>query len=142
MQLAVTRIDKDLPLPRYETAGACAFDVLARIETVIPPKTLGFVPGNVIVCVPEGHVLMLASRSSTPRKKGLLTPHGFGTIDQDYCGPDDELIVQVYNFTDEPVTVARGERIAQALIVPVAKFEIIETPPNASRSRGGFGTTG
>lgn len=142
MQLLVTRIDKSLPLPRYETAGACAFDVTARMETVIAPKSLGFVPGNLVVRIPTGYVLLLAARSSTPRKKNLLVPHGMGIIDQDYCGPEDELKVQVYNFSEAPVTVARGERIAQALIVPIQRYELIETEVATAVSRGGFGTTG
>ncbi len=142
MKVEVHRIDKTLPLPRYETAGAAAFDLLARVETVVPAGAVGRVPANLIVRVPEGHVLMLASRSSTPAKKGLSTPHGFGVIDCDYCGPDDELLVQVFNFTGAPVTVGRGERIAQALIVPVARCELVEIDKPAAKSRGGFGSTG
>jgi dUTP pyrophosphatase len=141
MQLQVTRIDKELPLPRYETPGACAFDVMARTDMTVEPKTLALIPGNLIVHVPEGHVLMLCSRSSGPKKKGLMTPHGFGVIDRDYCGPDDELKVQVYNFTDAPVRVSRGERIAQALIVPAPVFEFVEVEADG-KSRGGFGSTG
>ncbi len=142
MQLRITRIDTTLPLPEYETAGACAFDVYAREETVIAPTSLGYIPTNLIVCVPEGHALLLCSRSSTPKKKNLLTPHGMGIIDQDYCGPNDEMLVQVWNFSDAPVTVARGERVAQALIVPIARCEIVEGRPRTEGSRGGFGSTG
>ncbi len=142
MQLRVTRVDKTLPLPKYETAGAVAFDVTAREETVIAPKSLGFVPSNLIVCVPAGYALMLASRSSTPKKKGLLIPHGIGIVDQDFCGPNDEMRVQVYNFTDAPVTVPRGERIAQALLMPVEKCDLREMEPVTMKSRGGFGSTG
>jgi len=142
MRLAVSRIDKSLPLPKYETPGACAFDVLCRKETVIAPKTLGFIPSNLVVCVPEGHVLLLASRSSTPKKKGLLVPHGMGIIDQDYCGPNDEMKVQVWNFTDAPVIVERGERVAQAMVVPIARCEFEEVDVSQTKDRGGFGTTG
>jgi dUTP pyrophosphatase len=144
MDLKITRIDKALPLPKYETPGACAFDVLAREETTVAPKSLGFIPTGLVVCVPEGHTLLLASRSSTPKKKGLLIPHGIGIVDQDYCGPDDEMKVQVWNFTDEPVTVARGERIAQAMLVPIVRCAISEVAADANpnKSRGGFGSTG
>jgi dUTP pyrophosphatase len=142
MKLAVTRIDQALPLPKYETPGACAFDVFARETAVIAPKTLGFIPTGLVVCVPEGHALLLASRSSTPKKKGLLIPHGMGIVDQDYCGPEDEMRVQVWNFTDSPVTVERGERVAQAMLVPVVRCELVETAPATEKSRGGFGSTG
>ncbi len=142
MELRLTRIDRDLPLPAYATTGSVAFDVYARQETVIAPHGLGLVPTNLIVQVPAGHALLLCSRSSTPKKKGLSTPHGFGIIDQDFCGPKDEMLVQVYNFTDAPVTVARGERFAQAMVVPVVRCELIETEIAAEKSRGGFGSTG
>ena len=108
----------------------------------MPARTVGHIPANLIVRVPDGHALILASRSSTPLKKGLSTPHGIGVIDCDYCGPEDELRVQVYNFTEAPVTVARGERVAQALIVPTAHCELVETETPAAKSRGGFGSTG
>lgn len=142
MQLPLTRIDNTLPLPKYETPGSVAFDIYARIPVTIAPKELGFIPTNLIVNIPEGYVLMLASRSSTPKKKGLLIPHGIGLVDQDYCGPEDEMKAQVYNFTDEPVTVERGERVAQAILAPIARCELVETALATEESRGGFGSTG
>jgi dUTP pyrophosphatase len=144
MRLDVTRLDKDLPLPEYQTPGACAFDVFAREDVTVPAKQLGLIPTGLVVCVPEGHTLLLASRSSTPKKKGLLIPHGIGIVDQDYCGPEDEMKVQVWNFTDAPVTVARGERVAQAMLVPIVRCAITEVAASADpgKSRGGFGSTG
>jgi dUTP pyrophosphatase len=143
MELAITRLDASLPVPKYETPGACAFDVHAREETVIAPKSLGFIPTGLVVRVPDGHTLLLASRSSTPKKKGLLVPHGIGIVDQDYCGPADEMKVQVWNFTDAPVTVERGERVAQAMLVPIARVTFKEVEPALeAKSRGGFGSTG
>lgn len=142
LSLRLKRIDSTLPLPRYETAGSIGFDLLARVDTEIAAGGLGFVPVNLIVEVPEGHVLILASRSSTPKKKGLSVPHGIGVIDHDYCGPEDELKVQVYNFTDASVTVTRGEKIAQGLLVRADRFEFEEVSELRSESRGGFGSTG
>jgi dUTP pyrophosphatase len=129
-------------MPEYGTPGSVAFDVYAREMTTIEPKAIGFIPTNLIVCIPAGYGLLLCSRSSTPGRKGLSVPHGFGIIDQDYCGPDDEMKVLMYNFTNEPVTVERGERIAQAMLIEVTKPELIESEPDPSRSRGGFGSTG
>jgi dUTP pyrophosphatase len=86
-------------------------------------------------------MLMLALRSSTPRRKGLLIPHGIGIIDQDYCGEGDELIIQVYNFKDEASVVLRGERIAQGVFVPVMHAEWDEVT-EVGEGRGGFGSTG
>lgn len=140
MELAVTRIDKSLPMPEYHTPGAVAFDLYARETTVIAPKAVVLVPTNLIVAVPAGHALLLSSRSSTAKKKGLIVP--LGIIDQDFCGPEDEMRIQAWNLTDAPVTVERGERIAQALVVPITRPTLVEREPQATESRGGFGTTG
>jgi dUTP pyrophosphatase len=142
MKVNITRIDKDLPLPKYETGGAVGCDLYARVTTVVPAKSLGKIPANVIIETPKGYMFMVASRGSTPFKKGLLPPHGFGVGDQDFCGPEDEYWINVYNFTDEDVTVERGERVAQGIFVPVevAQWEEIEKADKPSR--GGDGSTG
>lgn len=140
MLVSITRIDKSLPLPQYESNGAVGFDLITREETTIPPGKIGLVPGNVIVQVPEGYALLIIPRSSLPKKKTLVCPHSIGVIDQDYCGPHDEIYVQVQNVSEEPVTVARGERIAQGLFVKVEQAKWLETAPNG-KSRGGFGST-
>jgi dUTP pyrophosphatase len=87
-------------------------------------------------------MLLVTARSSTPRRKGLLVPHGVGVIDQDYCGPDDEVRAQVLNYTARPVLVERGDRIAQAILVHIARAEFIEADALLPESRGGFGSTG
>jgi dUTP pyrophosphatase len=86
-------------------------------------------------------MLLLTLRSSTPRKKGLLKPHGVGVVDQDYCGPEDEIKIQVYNFTEEAVTVERGEKIGQGIFVRIDQVEWNETEFLEKTSRGGFGST-
>ncbi len=141
MHIRIQRIDKTLPLPTYATEGSVGFDLLARETVVIEPGRIELVPGNVIVEVPKGYMLAVASRSSTPKKKGLTPPHGFGVIDRDYCGPEDEVKIQVYNFSDQPVTVERGEKIAQGVFVRVDTFEWEEVDSIRDESRGGFGST-
>jgi len=141
MEVRIKRIDKNLPLPVYETAGAIGFDLLARETVEIESGQIALVPGNVIVETPDGYALLLASRSSTPRKKGLTPPHGLGVIDQDYCGPEDELKVQVQNFTTENVTVERGEKIAQGLFVKADRANFVEVEEMDRPTRGGFGST-
>src|SRR3982751_2410702 len=110
MKIKVRRIDKSLPLPKYETEGACCFDLLVREETVIKPHEIGLIPANIIIEVPEGYMFIVLPRSSTPRKKGLLIPHGLGIIDQDYSGPEDEVLFQAMNFTNKTVHIKKGER--------------------------------
>lgn len=141
MQVKIKRIDKSLPLPVYETEGSVGFDVLAREATTIESGTIELIPANVVIEVPKGYMLIVASRSSTPRKKGLTPPHGFGIIDHDYCGPEDEVKIQVYNFSSEPVKIERGEKIAQGVFVRIDKFEWEEVDEINAESRGGFGST-
>lgn len=142
MKVRIQRVDKNLPLPKYETDGSVGFDLLAREDTVIPAKSVALIPGNAVVEVPRNFVLFVMLRSSTPRKKGLLMPHGVGVIDHDYCGPHDEIKIQVYNFTDQPVTISRGEKIAQGIFVHIDKAEWEEVERIREESRGGFGSTG
>lgn len=137
----IKRIDKTLPLPVYETNGSVGFDIIARKETEVPPKEIKLIPGNIIVEVPKGYMLMVASRSSTPRKKGLTPPHGLGIIDHDYCGNEDEIKIQVYNFTDESVIVQKGEKIAQGVFIRIDKLDWEEVDEMSDESRGGFGST-
>jgi dUTP pyrophosphatase len=142
MRVDIQRIDPTLPLPTYQTSGSAAFDFVTRETTVIPAGQMGLVPGNVIVKVPEGYALLVLPRSSLPRKKGLVCPHSLGLIDHDYHGPKDEIFVQVRNVTDAPVTVERGERIAQGLFVKIDRAEFVEVDGHGAQSRGGFGSTG
>ena len=141
MQVNIKRIDKTLPLPKYETAGSVGFDLICRESAEIPPHAIVLIPANVIVETPPGYMLMVCLRSSTPRKLGLLMPQGVGIVDNDYCGEADELKIQVYNFTDEVVNVERGSRIAQAVFVRVDTAEWNEVEQMTATSRGGFGST-
>ncbi|MDO8468319.1 MAG: dUTP diphosphatase [Candidatus Peribacter sp.] len=142
MQVAIQRIDPSLPLPRYESAGAVGFDLITRETTVIEPGKIVLVPGNVIVKVPEGYALLILPRSSLPRKKALVCPHSIGVIDCDYHGTEDEIKVQVQNISTVPVTVEKGERIAQGMFVRVDRAEWAEVDGHGAQTRGGFGSTG
>lgn len=141
MKVKIKRVDSSLPLPVYETAGSVGFDILARESALVEPGKIELIPGNLIVEVPAGYMLVVASRSSTPKKKGLSQPHGFGIIDHDYCGPTDEVKIQVYNFSDKEVKVERGEKIAQGVFVRIDKFDWEEVERINEVSRGGFGST-
>ncbi len=141
LNVRIKRVDTALPLPAYATAGSVGFDLLCRETVEVAPHALARIPGNIIVQTPPGYMLLLTMRSSTAGRKGLLMPNGVGVIDQDYCGEGDELMVSVYNFRDEPVIVARGERIAQAIFVPVTQVMWTEVT-EMGQGRGGFGSTG
>ena len=142
MKVKIKRIDPTLDLPVYETEGAVGFDITAREDHSVEPGKIGIVPSNLIVEVPKGYMLVVASRSSTPLKKGLTPPHGFGIIDHDYCGPEDEIGVLVYNFSNKNVEIKRGEKIAQGVFVKIDKFQWEEVSEMTGETRGGFGSTG
>lgn len=141
MKVNIKRIDKTLPLPKYETAGSVGFDLICRESAQIAPQSIVLIPANVIVETPIGYMLMICLRSSTPRKLGLMMAQGVGIVDNDYCGEEDELKIQVYNFTDEIVNVERGSRIAQGVFVRVDTPEWNEVEQMSNTSRGGFGST-
>lgn len=142
MKLNIKRIDTSLELPEYKTKGSIGFDLSARLETKIKPGEMGLIPLNIVVKTPKGYGFFLYSRSSTPIKKGLIVANSVGIIDQDYSGEDDELKLCVLNVSKKTVTVEKGERIAQGLVVKVEKPELVEVNKMSSKSRGGFGSTG
>jgi len=134
----------DLPLPDYETPGAVGFDICTAEDREIAPGEIARIRTGLVFKTPPGYALIIAPRSSTPAKKKLDMPHSLGVIDQDYCGPTDELLLQVRNFSSAPVTVKRGEKIAQGLFVRVDRAEwqeITFDQLKAAESRGGFGST-
>jgi dUTP pyrophosphatase len=143
ISVRIHRLHPDVPLPRYETAGSVGFDLAASEDIVVPPGGLALVPTGLVIEVPRGHFLGIFARSSTPLRRGLMVANGVGIIDEDYHGPKDEIKVQVFNFTHAPVAVARGDRIAQGLFLPVTRVEWqdVEDAPR-DESRGGFGSTG
>lgn len=142
MKVKIKRIDESLPLPKYETDGAVAVDLVSRTDIEIESGKVGLIPTNIIVNTPKDYMFVVVPRSSTPRKKGLLIPHGVGIIDQDYAGPQDEVCLQVFNFSDTKVQISRGERLGQGVFVKIAKATWQEVKNVKQKTRGGFGSTG
>ncbi|MBP6931621.1 MAG: dUTP diphosphatase [Candidatus Pacebacteria bacterium] len=140
MKIKIKRIEKELPLPLYQTTGAVAFDLYSRVDMVVLPKTLVRLPTNVIIETPKGYMLEIKDRSSTLKKKGLLVSTGY--IDNDFCGEADEILLQVYNITDSEVVVEKGERLGQGVFVKIEVAEWEEVDIMEGVNRGGFGTTG
>ena len=141
MRIRITRLRPDIELPQYATDGSAAFDLSSAESSVIPPKGTALLPTGLVIATPPGFVLLVAPRSSLFKKKGLQLGNSIGVIDQDYCGPTDELKIFVWNPGDQPVAVEKGERLAQGFFVAIAKAEWEEGEAN-DRSRGGWGSTG
>jgi dUTP pyrophosphatase len=97
---------------------------------------------GLVIEIPTGYFLGIFARSSTPLKRGLMVANGVGVIDPDYSGPSDEVLLQVLNFTRRDVHVARGDRLAQGIVLPAPRISWNEVAELQSATRGGFGTTG
>ena len=141
MRIKIKRFDKSLPLPAYKSEKAAAFDLHARETVVIAPRAIGVVPLNVAIETPDDCFLLLASRSSN-YKRGLSMVNGIGIGDPDYSGDEDQYHAVFLNVTDVPVTVERGDRIAQGLFIKKERAEWEEVQKMDNKTRGGFGSTG
>ena len=133
----------DLPLPTYATAQAAGLDLLAAVDghVVLAPGQRRLIPTGIALALPDGFEAQVRPRSGLALKHGLTILNSPGTIDADYRG---EVGVILGNLGDEPVTVTRGERIAQLIVAPVARARLaeVETLPDSARAAGGFGSTG
>ncbi|HEX4915390.1 MAG TPA: dUTP diphosphatase [Vicinamibacterales bacterium] len=142
MRLKIKRLDAAVGLPEPASARAAGFDLASAVDIEIPARSIRLVGTGLVIAVPDGHFLGIFARSSTPLKRGLMVANGVGVIDPDYCGPSDEIKIQVLNFTDAPVQVKRGDRLAQGIVLPAPTIEWEEVDAATAPSRGGFGSTG
>ena len=139
--IRVKRFDKSLPLPEYHTKGAAGFDFYTREKVTIKAGELALIPLNLAIEVPKGHVILLVSRSST-RKFGLTMINSVGIMDSDYVGDEDEYHFSAQNFTKKTVTIEKGTRIAQGVLIKYETAKWKEVAKLGNKTRGGFGTTG
>jgi dUTP pyrophosphatase len=142
MRLKIKRLQTAVGLPEPATGGAAGFDLAAAADTEIPARSIRLIGTGLVIAVPDGHFLGIFARSSTPLKRGLMVANGVGIVDSDYCGPADEIKIQVLNITDAPVTVSRGDRLAQGIVLPSPRVEWEEVDEMKVPTRGGFGSTG
>jgi len=133
----------NLPLPTYATAGAAGMDLLAAVDApvVIAPLGRALIPTGLAVALPPGHELQIRPRSGLALRHGIVLPNSPGTIDEDYRG---EVQIIVLNMGGAPFAVERGMRIAQAVLAPVTRGSWLEVDDldATARDAGGFGSTG
>jgi dUTP pyrophosphatase len=133
----------DLPLPEPATAGSAGLDLRACVpEPVsVPPGGRARIPTGLAVALPAGYEAQVRPRSGLAWKTGLALINSPGTVDADYRG---EIQVLVVNLGEEPVVLARGDRIAQLVVQPVPRveWEEVDALPETARGAGGFGHTG
>jgi dUTP pyrophosphatase len=134
-----------LSLPVYQTADAAGLDLLAAVPAdtplVLPPGKYAMVPTGLTVALPSGYEAQVRPRSGLAAKHGVTVLNSPGTVDADYRG---EINVLLINHGDAPFPIKRGERIAQMVIAPVVQAQLnpVVTLSETSRGSGGFGSTG
>ncbi|ANY78766.1 deoxyuridine 5'-triphosphate nucleotidohydrolase [Microvirga ossetica] len=146
-QLRIRRLAHaaDLPLPRYETAGAAGMDLVAANPSdapiVLESLARALVPTGLVFQLEPGFEAQVRPRSGLAFKHGVTVLNAPGTVDADYRG---EVQVLLVNLGSEPFTVTRGMRIAQLVVAPVLQVEPVEVElvDETPRAAGGFGSTG
>jgi len=142
MRLKIRRLDPTVALPTYGTDEAAGFDLAAAHDLLVPAGQVALVRTGLVIEVPPGHFLAIFARSSTPLKRGLMVANGVGVVDSDYSGPNDEIMVQVLNFTHSDARISRGDRLAQGIVLPAPRISWEEVSDIRPVTRGGFGATG
>jgi len=134
---------EDLPIPERASGSAAGFDLRARLDRplVLPPGGRALIPTGVAIALPDGYEAQVRPRSGLAIHRGLTLLNSPGTIDPDYRG---EIQVVLINLGTEPVRIERGDRIAQLVIqsLPPVRLEEVPILPDTARGEGGFGHTG
>ena len=132
-----------LDLPEYQTPGSSGIDLRAAVQepTIIGSGERVMIPTGLKMEIPAGYEGQVRTRSGLAATRGLVVLNSPGTIDADYRG---EVKVILMNLGSEPLTINRGERVAQLVIAPVARVVIseVEDVDETIRGSGGFGSTG
>jgi dUTP pyrophosphatase len=145
IEIQIKRLEhaEDLPLPRYESAGASGLDLRAAVqeEITLHPGEIKLIPTGMVFSIPPGFEAQIRPRSGLALKHGIGMVNAPGTIDSDYRG---EVGVIMTNWGPAPFKIKRGDRIAQMIIARVYRAEFVETDclDNTRRGPGGFGHSG
>jgi len=144
LSVPVRRVrDAETPLPAYMTPGAAGLDLLADVTeaTLLEPGRWCLIPTGLAVAIPDGFEGQIRPRSGRAVREGLTVLNAPGTIDADYRG---EVQVLLVNFGPERIEIRPGDRIAQLVVSPVLRVEWreVDTLPATGRGDGGFGSTG
>jgi dUTP pyrophosphatase len=137
----------DVPMPEYKTDKCAGFDLATAEEIRLTSGESGFFRTGLVIQAPEDHMLLITPRSSTWKKYGVSLGNTIGIVDEDYCGPDDELLLNVSKPAGgdrfSPTVINAGTRIAQGIFVPITRASIfLESVGPIAATRGGWGSTG
>ena len=141
MRIPLKRLDPDLPLPGHAHPGDGGVDLHAAEDTTIPMGGRAVVPTGIAVAIPDGHAGLVTPRSGMAARYGIGVLNSPGLVDAGYRG---EIKVILVNHGEVETKIARGDRIAQLVVIPVVtqEFEIVDELPPSRRGEGGLGSTG
>ncbi len=142
LQVLITRLDADLPLPQYAKGGDAGADIYSRIDVTLAPGERALVPTGIAIALPDGYVALVHPRSGLAIKHGVTMVNAPGTVDAAYRGELQCILIN--HDPKESVSFKRGDRIAQLVFQKVERAEFIEVEhlPGSGRGDGGFGSTG
>lgn len=142
MRMRVRRLDPGLPLPSYARPGDAGLDLLAAEAVVLKPGERAAVPTGLAVEIPQGYAGFVHARSGRALREGLALVNAPGLIDSGYRGEIKVILVNL--DPDAPVHVERGDKVAQLVVQPVVRAELLEADDLevSERGAGGFGSTG
>ncbi len=142
LDIALRRLDTGLPLPAYAHPGDAGADLVTAVDVDLGPGERALVPTGIAIALPEGYVALVHPRSGLAARHGLSIVNTPGTVDAGYRGEIKVLLVNL--DPREPVSLRRGDRIAQLVVQKVerARFVEVEELPASRRGAGGYGSTG
>jgi len=142
VDVLITRLDPDLPLPSYEHPGDAGMDLRSRVDLSLAAGQRALVPTGIAIALPPGHVAFVCARSGLAVRHGVGLVNSPGVVDAGYRG--ELSVVLVNHDPDTSVAIARGDRIAQLVVQRVEEARLVEVAelPGSHRGEGGFGSTG
>jgi dUTP pyrophosphatase len=142
VQVLITRLDPELPLPRYAKGGDAGADIVSRIDITLAPGERALVPTGIAIALPDGYVALVHPRSGLAIKHGVTMVNAPGTVDAGYRG--ELQVILINHDKNESVSFKRGDRVAQLVIQKVERAVFVEVQdlPGSGRGSGGFGSTG
>ena len=142
LDVALVRLDPDLPMPAYARPGDAGADLYTAEDLTLQPGERALAPTGIGVALPEGYVALVHPRSGLALRHGLSVVNTPGTVDAGYRGEIKVLLIN--HDLNESVTLRRGDRIAQLVIqrVEQARFVVVDQLPESVRGAGGYGSTG
>lgn len=142
VQVLITRLDPELPLPQYAKGGDAGADIYSRIDFTLAPGERALVPTGIAIALPDGYVALVHPRSGLAIKHGVTMVNAPGTVDAAYRGELQCILIN--HDAKDSVSFKRGDRIAQLVFQKVERAQFIEVEhlPGSGRGEGGFGSTG